>query len=153
MADADTRQLRSTWIPALKAIGTPPKPRQPGEFNSQIDRLIDELFDGLLHEVLPLIGDENKAKAQQRAERFKEKIRTQDSGHSKQVKEHYLRVHAQWKNLRTIRKQEDWATTRDYIKMYLSRTLQAATIALIVLGTAYLAKIWHIPLPFWRVAA
>jgi hypothetical protein len=52
--------------------------------------------------------------------------------------------------LRDMRKTVDWATSWDYGKTLIFRTLTTIMIAAVVLITAYLAHEWGIPLPMLR---
>jgi hypothetical protein len=48
------------------------------------------------------------------------------------------------------RRQEDWASSWDHLKVFLYRTATTVMIAGVVLLAGYLAKQWEIPLPMLR---
>lgn len=75
-----------------------------------------------------------------------------ERGHARKLKGTYRNLHAQWSELRDKQKQHNWATTRDYLKLFASRTASAVMIAIVVLAASYCAKELGIPLPYFRIA-
>jgi hypothetical protein len=63
------------------------------------------------------------------------------------VLEKYQQLYSVYKSLIDIKKQEAAAETWTGWKMVFFRTLTALSIAAVVLGTAYIAKEYNIPLP------
>lgn len=56
-----------------------------------------------------------------------------------------------YEKLKDTRRQENWATSWDHLKALLFRTATALMIALVVLFTGYVSKIYEIPVPMLRM--
>lgn len=73
-----------------------------------------------------------------------------DDGLLEEIARDYKVIYEERNDLLNAREQTRWATLVDHVTALIFRTVLALTIAAVVLGTAYLAKRWDIPLPMLR---
>ena len=148
---SNTRQLRDTWIASMRKMGPGVGYRHPDGFRKLLDGAADTIITHIREEM------ELAGLAAAQADEIIESYRArraeffQNDGPIGQLMQDYSNLYIRCVSLLSERRQQNWATTWDYVKMYFSRTLQTVTIAAIILATGYTAKIWEIPLPLLRM--
>lgn len=148
---SNPRQLRDTWIGSIKRMGPGLGYPHPDGFRERLDGAANTIITHIREE-MELIGlDGAQADTIIEGYRARRAEFFQSDGPIGLLQREYANLHNHTGSLLNERRQQNWATTWDYVKMYFSRTLQTATIAAIILATGYAAKIWHIPLPLLRM--
>ena len=61
-------------------------------------------------------------------------------------------MYSEHSKIEALRKNEDWADTREYLKVFLFRMATAIGIAAVVLATGAIAQWLSIPIPLLRLA-
>jgi hypothetical protein len=122
----------------------------PAEFNRRLRLQVDEHVKQLMQVVMKR-APEQWGGIESRLGPIRESFFADDRSELKKMLNHYNSVYRRWEELQDKRKQEDWATTWDYVKLFTWRTAQGVMIAVIVLATAYVADKLEIPLPLLRL--
>lgn len=146
------RQLRDTWIASMKRMGHGVGYQHPDGFSEKLEGVVNTIVTHIREEME--VNGLDGAQADAIIESYRAKrpqFFQSNDGPIWRLKINYTNLYHHCESLLSERRQQNWATTWDYVKMYFSRTLQTATIAAIILATGYTAKIWEIPLPLLRM--
>lgn len=137
--------LKDKWIEQLKELmSNAPIPMDPPDITAIISEATGKIKQTVSH------GLENNT-AHHLLLRDLEKQLHGDNSDFKLVRTHYLAMHSKYMQLKNTRKQEAWADLQERIRYLFFRILTAIGIAAVILGTAYLANRWDIPLPLLRM--
>ena len=147
----DTRQLRTTWLEYLRS-NRMFSPTTPQGFEQLVHRHVNALTKDILNNLTSL-KPEQRSEIEEKANRLRNARLADPASGFKQLTDTYSNLHSHWKHLSNERRQHDWATTVDHLKVFVWRTAQAAMIAIIVLMTAYTADRLGIPLPLLRLTS
>lgn len=115
------------------------------------ERALNHLIDQILNRIVKYRSNSNKTLESK--DQIMDIIKNDQSIQRgiAQLQRNYKDLLASQTELSDRRKQTDWAVTRDHFKSFLGKVVTAIFIAIIVLGTAYVAKELEILLPIVRV--
>lgn len=145
MAEIETRKLSVLWLGTIESRA---RTTDPEGFGNAVDLLTDELIRQVANDVMQ---PGERSRLEQVVQAMRSKHSNIVDQITRDVKAPYKNLYESHERLTDQKRQHDWATTVDHVKVFLWRTAQAIAFAGIVLGTAYLAHRWGIPLPLSRL--
>lgn len=145
------RQLRDEWV-AFVREQKHGSFQSPEVFEKSLRESIEQLTVQIQERIRGDLSDpKQRASVESRVQKAVNEFVGKENSTLSRAIANYRSVRSEVDRLRSHRVQYQKAATLDYIKMYFWRTLQAFTIAGVILLTGYIAGRFNIPLPWLRV--